>query len=128
MNLRSVTSCRLLALALGGLSAVSSQAFVFQFGEVKGSFDTTLSVGGLYRLGDPDPELYGITNTAGGVAGRQRSVNADDGNLNYRKGMASALVKAATTCSSTTKAPASSSAAITSTTSSTPTAPARKWP
>jgi hypothetical protein len=94
MNLRPVSSARLAGLALAGLSAISLQAFVFEFGDVKGSFDTTLSVGGLYRLGEPDPALYGLSNTANGVAGRQRSVNADDGNLNYRKGMASFLVKA----------------------------------
>jgi hypothetical protein len=102
MNLRHVTSSRLLFLALAGISAVTARAFVFQVGDVKGSFDTTLSVGGLYRLGNPDPALYGITNYVGdptsssnpAVYGQQRSVNADDGNLNYRKGMSSFLVKA----------------------------------
>ena len=68
-------------------------AFVFHVGEVKGSFDTTLSIGGLYRLNDADPALYGITNTANGHAGQQRSVNADDGNLNYSRGVASSLAK-----------------------------------
>jgi hypothetical protein len=102
MNLRHVSSSRLLFLALASLSAVTARAFVFQVGDVKGSFDTTLSVGGLYRLGNPDPALYGITNYVGdpasssnpAVYGQQRSVNADDGNLNYRKGMSSFLVKA----------------------------------
>ena len=57
--------------------------------------DTTISVGGLFRLGDPDPQYYGITSKFGsGIAGLQRSVNNDDGNLNYRSGMASFLVKA----------------------------------
>ncbi len=81
-----------LALALGLAPAV--QAFVFSVGEIKGSFDTTVSVGGLFRLEVPDPAFYGLTNSVGGVAGQQRSVNADDGNLNYRAGMASFLVKA----------------------------------
>jgi hypothetical protein len=80
---------RLALVAAAGALATSASAFVFTAGEVKGSFDTTLSVGGLYRLNDPDPALYGLTN-----GGLQRSVNADDGNLNYRKGMASSLVKA----------------------------------
>ena len=80
------------AVALG--LAPVAHAFVFALGEVKGSFDTTISVGTLYRLGDPDPALYGITNTSGGVAGQQRSVNADDGNLNYKSCIASFLVKA----------------------------------
>lgn len=81
-----------LAIALG--LAPAAQAFVFAYGDVKGSFDTTISVGGLYRLNDPDPALYGLTNSIKGVTGLQRSVNADDGNLNYRRGFASFLVKA----------------------------------
>ncbi|MBA3849932.1 MAG: hypothetical protein C0502_08035 [Opitutus sp.] len=81
--------------ALSALVAVPAlQAFVFELGEVKGSFDTTLSVGGLYRLNDPSPDYYGITASMNGVAGRQRSVNADDGNLNYKAGFASFLFKA----------------------------------
>lgn len=99
MHLRHVlpSRCRqpgLLVLAFACATVSPLRAFVFELGDAKGSFDTTLSVGGLYRLGDPDPALYGITNSVKGVAGQQRSVNADDGNLNYYQGMASFLVKA----------------------------------
>ncbi len=99
MNLRNAISHRLrrpllAAVALVSTAAPSVRAFVFEIGEIKGSFDTTISVGGLYRLNDPDPALYGITNSFNGVAGQQRSVNADDGDLNYKKGTASFLVKA----------------------------------
>ncbi len=99
MNLRNAIShrlCRpfLAVLAIVSTAVPSAWAFVFEIGEIKGSFDTTLSVGGLYRLNDPDAALYGITNSFNGVAGQQRSVNADDGNLNYKKGTASFLVKA----------------------------------
>jgi hypothetical protein len=80
------------AFAIG--LAPATQAFVFELGDVKGSFDTTISIGGLSRLGDPDPALYSISSSFGGVAGQQRSANADDGNLNYKTGMASFLVKA----------------------------------
>ncbi|HET7536884.1 MAG TPA: DUF1302 domain-containing protein [Candidatus Didemnitutus sp.] len=84
-----------LAAALAALALPpASRAFVFEVGKVDGSFDTTLSVGGLTRLSNPDPDFYGITNTFHGVAGHQRSVNADDGDLNYEKGLASFLVKA----------------------------------
>jgi hypothetical protein len=76
-----------LAVALGFTPV--ARAFLFELGGAKGSFDTTISVGGLYRLESPDPALYGLAN-----GGQQRSVNADDGNLNYRQGMASFLVKA----------------------------------
>lgn len=76
-----------LAFAFGLVS--TAPAFVFTLGEAKGSFDTTVSIGGLHRLQDPDHNLYGLS--AGGL---QRSANADDGNLNYRAGLASLLVKA----------------------------------
>ncbi len=84
----------LLALALLLSLAPTAQGFLFDFGELKGTFDTTLSVGGLYRLNNPNPEYYGILHTFDGVPGQQRSSNADDGNLNYAQGMSSFLVKA----------------------------------
>jgi len=76
-----------LGLVLG--FAPTARAFLFDLGDAKGSFDTTISVGGLYRLNDPDPSLYGLAS-----GGLQRSVNADDGNLNYKAGTSSFLVKA----------------------------------
>jgi len=77
-------------LQLGSLLALAApvHAFVFSSGDFKGTFDTTLSVGGIYRLENPDPEYYGLSN-----GGQQNSVNADDGNLNYRKGWASQVFK-----------------------------------
>ena len=83
---------RVLATSLG-LAAVPLQAIQFSHGELKGSFDSTLSFGGLYRLKNPSPEFYGTSNTFQGVAGRQNSVNADDGNLNYGKGWVSEVLK-----------------------------------
>ncbi len=99
MNIRTAIPQRLrgpllAALAIVSTAVPSARAFVFEIGEVKGSFDTTLSVGGLYRLNNPDRQYYGITSTFNGVTGLQRSVNADDGNLNYKQGTASFLVKA----------------------------------
>jgi len=95
---KAITHClRLPALAATALAlglAPAARAFVFDVGDFKGTFDTTVSVGGLYRLNNPDPQLYGLTNTFNGVPGLQRSVNNDDGDLNYGKGMASFLVKA----------------------------------
>ncbi|HEX2862777.1 MAG TPA: DUF1302 domain-containing protein [Lacunisphaera sp.] len=79
----------LVALGVASTAAPAARAFVFEIGDVKGSFDTTLSVGGLYRINDPDRQYYSIS--AGGL---QRSSNTDDGNLNYKKGAASFLVKA----------------------------------
>ena len=99
MNSSQATTHRLRGAALAVLVlafgfAPSARAFLFEVGDVKGTFDTTVSIGGLYRVTNPDPALYGITSTFNGVPGQQRSVNADDGDLNYRKGMASFLVKA----------------------------------
>lgn len=60
-----------------------AQAFEFAngSGEITGSFDTTISAGAAWRTQNRDPALIGIRN--GGTA---RSVNGDDGNLNYNKG------------------------------------------
>ncbi len=77
----------LYTLALLGLT-VPLHAIVFNDGDFKVTFDTTLSAGGIYRLDDPDPQFYGTSN-----GGQQNSVNADDGNLNYRKGWASRVFK-----------------------------------
>jgi hypothetical protein len=81
--------------ALAGFSLLASPLAALQFssGEFKGSFDSTLSFGGLYRLKDPSRDYYGTTNAFNGVAGTQNSVNTDDGNLNYGKGWASEVLK-----------------------------------
>lgn len=76
------------ALALVLAVTPLSRGVSFQAGDVKGSFDTTISVGGLYRLSDPSPQYSSIS-----AAGLQRSSNADDGDLNYKQGMASFLTK-----------------------------------
>lgn len=98
MNPSKLTPRRLRAQATAALAtlalATASHAVVFEFGGARGSFDTTVSAGALYRLSDPDPQYYGVTSTFDGVVGQQRSVNADDGNLNYGKGIASLLFKA----------------------------------
>jgi hypothetical protein len=86
---------------LGALTAALASAMLvapayaapFSYGELKGSFDSTFSVGALYRLNNPSPTYYGTTNSFNGVAGLQTSVNADDGNLNYKKGTVSQLLK-----------------------------------
>jgi len=76
---------------LGGTASV--HAFVFALGDVKGSLDTTLSVGVLDRLQNPDPALYGTSSHFNGVPGKANSVNTDDGDLNYGRGIDSLLCK-----------------------------------
>jgi uncharacterized protein DUF1302 len=53
-------------------------------GYLEGSLDTTVSYGHLYRVQSRSANLIGIAN--GGTA---RSVNGDDGNLNYNSGLIS---------------------------------------
>ncbi|HVU24388.1 MAG TPA: DUF1302 domain-containing protein [Opitutus sp.] len=82
-----------LAVLASALSGPPCRALQFSSGELSGSFDSTFSIGGLYRLNDPDPRFYGMTNSFDGVPGLQTSVNVDDGNLNYGAGWVSALFK-----------------------------------
>lgn len=84
-----------IALVAGLIAALSTPTHAYQFtkGELKASFDSTLSFGGMYRLQNPDPMFYGRSNTFNGVPGQQNSVNSDDGNLNYGKGWVSQLAK-----------------------------------
>ncbi len=82
------TSARAWWLAGSLLTASSLSAITFTAGDLSGSFDTTISVGGIYRLDDPDPKLIGTSN--GGLA---NSVNSDDGNLNFGKGWVSKAFK-----------------------------------
>ena len=70
------------------LTASSATAITFSSGDLSGSFDTTISVGGIYRLDDVDPAFVGTSN--GGLA---NSVNSDNGNLNYDHGWVSKALK-----------------------------------
>ncbi|HSW14329.1 MAG TPA: DUF1302 domain-containing protein [Solimonas sp.] len=84
---------KVLRLGAGGfLLAVPAMASALQFdwGEVKGSLDTTLSAGVQVRLQDQDDRLVAIAN-----GGTSRSPNDDDGNLNFDRGdVTSAPIKA----------------------------------
>jgi hypothetical protein len=84
----TVSGRALVIVSVAALSAMPARAFVFDWQQLSGSFDSTFSAGALYRLDDPDPRYYGVAN-----GGRQNSVNADDGNLNYRQGWASQVFK-----------------------------------
>ena len=81
-----------LAIALALASAGPAFAFQFQYDNgITGSLDTTLSYGISVRAGSRDSNLIGIAN-----GGNSRSVNEDDGNLNYDKNKAFANVVKAT--------------------------------
>jgi len=82
-----------LALALAFAGAGPALAFQFNMDNgLAGSLDTTLSYGVSVRTGSRDPSLIGIAN-----GGTSRSVNEDDGNLNYEKNKAFANIAKATT-------------------------------
>ncbi len=74
----------LVALSAAGLLP-SAPALAFEFelanGSIQGSFDTTASLGLLWRVEDPESKLIAIAN-----GGSSRSPNEDDGNLNYDSG------------------------------------------
>lgn len=79
-----------LVLAFGAPAPALAFEFRSADGELTGSFDTTLSIGALWRMQSRDAALIGIAN--GGTA---RDPNADDGNLRYKRGeLVSAPVKA----------------------------------
>ncbi len=83
----------LLRLGAGGVMLtvpIMASALKFESGEIQGSFDTTVSAGIQVRMQDRDSKAVGISN-----GGTSRSVNDDDGNLNYDKGdITSAPIKA----------------------------------
>lgn len=72
----------LAALLLPLLALNPAHAFEFQKGDLRGNLDTTLSYGLMWRVQDQDPDIIGVVN-----GGNAFSVNGDDGNLNYGKGL-----------------------------------------
>ncbi|MBC8021514.1 MAG: DUF1302 domain-containing protein [Burkholderiales bacterium] len=84
---------RPLAAAVALLGAVPVYAMQFSLpNDIKLNVDTTVSYGIAIRAADRDSALIGIAN-----GGTSRSVNEDDGNLNFEKGKAFANVIKATT-------------------------------
>lgn len=75
---------------IGLMGSIPAQAFQFDVtDEVKGSFDTTLTYGALWRVSGQDKENIGLSN-----GGSKASVNYDNGNQNYERGdLVSSLFK-----------------------------------
>jgi hypothetical protein len=80
-----------LAIALAGSDAAFAYQFKFDNPDFSGTVDTTLSYGISVRNSGRNAALIGIAN-----GGTQRSVNEDDGNLNFDKGDAFANIVKAT--------------------------------
>jgi hypothetical protein len=70
-----------LPVLLAMLCGTPAAAFQFDFGEVEGSLDSTLSYGMSWRMSARDKDIIGTAN-----GGSAYSVNGDDGNLNYDNG------------------------------------------
>lgn len=94
MARKSTPQVRLNRRVLSGVSAAAilaplmvtgtAGAVAFNRGELSGSFDTTITAGALFRVEGRDPDLIGVAN-----GGRAHSINGDNGNLNYGKGLVS---------------------------------------
>jgi len=82
-------------LAAGTLVAMPAPAFQFGNDTFSGSWDNTLSYGIASRVKGQDKKILGRASTTlpngsappGSLGGEANSVNADDGNLNYDKGV-----------------------------------------
>jgi hypothetical protein len=74
-NLTLSRLCGVTGFLLAGLQA---SAITFSGDQYSGSFDTTISVGGIYRVEKTDLNLVGRAN-----GGTSNSVNSDDGTLNF---------------------------------------------
>ena len=77
------------AVAAGFIVLPKAQAMDFDWGDARGSWDTTFSYGQAWRISNPDCNLIA---TADGGCGR--SPNIDDGDLNYDTGVVSKAFKA----------------------------------
>jgi len=77
-----------LALVLLLSVAAPARAVDYQSGDFKISWGNTISYGAAWRVAERDKRIIGLTN--GGLA---YSVNGDDGNLNYDKGLISNAAK-----------------------------------
>ncbi|RLB73408.1 MAG: hypothetical protein DRH03_03290 [Deltaproteobacteria bacterium] len=84
----SMLSVGLLSFLMVVSQVMPVQAFQFDLGVAQGYLDTTLSYGAAFRVQKRDSDLVGIAN-----GGNAQSVNIDDGNLNYDRGIVSNVVK-----------------------------------
>ena len=105
-NLGSGLSAITCAAAVAVSALATAPAAAFQFGNetFSGSWDNTLSYGISSRVQGRDKDLLGLASTTlpngsappGSLGGRAFSVNGDDGNLNYDKGVVSNILRLTT--------------------------------
>ncbi|MCD6467737.1 MAG: DUF1302 family protein [Thermoplasmata archaeon] len=78
----------LLAVTVLLYFSTPAHSFQFEYGDLQGNLDTTLSYGLSWRVEKRDSDLVGIAS-----GGNAYSVNGDDGNLNYDRGLVSNVSK-----------------------------------
>ncbi len=86
-----VSGVILTAIFLSIFLASPVMAFQFEMGDISGSLDSTLSYGATWRVQDQSSKLIGTAVDP--TKYTARSVNFDDGNLNYDKGLISNVFK-----------------------------------
>ncbi|TWB21235.1 uncharacterized protein DUF1302 [Nitrospirillum amazonense] len=72
------------ALGTSLFASMPARALDFSSGDLQGSFNTTLTFGGLIRVQERDKNLVGKAN-----GGNASSINQDNGDLNYGTGLVS---------------------------------------
>lgn len=80
MHANTFTRC-LLAGAVSLAAAGQAGAAAFTLGEIKGQFDSSLSIGESWSTASPDKKLIDVSN-----GGTGHSSTGDDGRLNFSKG------------------------------------------
>ncbi len=82
--------CRIVMAISAVLMSFPAAAIKFNWGDIEGTFTSTLSVGVSWRAEAPDPDLLSPGNTNG--IGRASASVTDDGNLNFSKNEPYSLV------------------------------------
>lgn len=82
---RILTGVSVAALGTSLFASMPARALDFNSGDLQGSFNTTLTFGGLIRVQERDKNLVGKAN-----GGNAASINQDNGDLNYGTGLVSA--------------------------------------
>ena len=80
-KMKGINWTRAIALTFGAAASFSASALNWEYSGVGITLDTRLSSSVVIRAGNPSPLIVGIAN-----GGQAYSVNADDGDLNYKKG------------------------------------------
>jgi len=101
---RSSFNASLLLLTFISPVSPPATAVDFEYGDMYGSFDTTVTYGQLHRVQGIDRDIVAISNAAslgpgfvpiptGGITGNAFSANFDDGNTNFQDGLVSNVGK-----------------------------------